>query len=296
MNYREILDSVADGVYFVDRERRITFWNRAAAEISGHSDQDVLGKLCPEGAIQHVDANGQPMCHEYCPLTAVLKDGQARQEEAYLHHRDGHRVPVRVRVRPLRSETGQVIGAVETFTDISNEIESQRRAADLERQAFIDVLTGLGNRRFAEHQIERALAEQARHGRRFGLLMVDVDHFKTLNDRWGHASGDAALRGLARTFSAAARSEDFVSRWGGEEFLVLVRHDELRGVTAAAERLRRMVQASSVRLGETSVHLTVSVGATLSREGEDATALVARADALCYQSKRDGRNRVTSST
>lgn len=293
MNYREILDGVADGVYFVDRERRITFWNRAAAEISGHSDEAVLGKLCPEGAIQHVDANGQLMCHEHCPLTAVLRDGRPREEECFLKHADGYRVPVRVTVRPLRSSAGEVVGAVETFTDISKEIEFHRRSAALEHLAFIDELTGLGNRRFAEHQIESALAEQARRHCRFGLLIVDADHFKSVNDRWGHSAGDEALRSLARAFTAAARAQDFVARWGGEEFLVLVRDGQLDAVSSVAERLRRMVQASSIRVDEIDLRLTVSVGGTLSREGESAAALVGRADAMLYESKSGGRNRVT---
>jgi diguanylate cyclase (GGDEF)-like protein/PAS domain S-box-containing protein len=293
MNFRDILDSVADGVYFVDTERRITYWNRAAAEISGHRDEDVLGRLCPEGAIQHVDANGQSMCHDACPLTAVLGDGQPREEVAFMRHAHGHRVPVRVRVRPLYSETAQLIGAVETFTDISNEIEFQRRSGDLERLAFLDPLTGLANRRFGEHQVECALAEQARHGRRFALLLVDVDHFKSVNDRWGHAAGDAALRSLARTFTAAARAEDFVARWGGEEFLVIVRTGEIEGVRRAAERLRTMVAASSVRVENTELRLAVSVGAALSRPAEGLAELVARADAMLYESKNAGRDRVT---
>lgn len=293
MNHRDILDSVADGVYFVDRDRRITFWNRAAAEISGHRDEDVLGKCCPEGGLQHVDAEGRLMCHDACPLSAVLRDGAPRRELAFLKHRDGHRVPVRVTARPLRSESGEIVGVVETFTDITHELAVQRRNADLERLAFIDPLTELGNRRFAEHQIEGALAERARHGRRVGLLLVDVDHFKAVNDRWGHQAGDAALRSLARTLTASARTLDFVARWGGEEFLVLVRDADAAGLTAAAERLRRMVEGASVRLDGHEASLTVSVGATLACAGDTASDWLARADAALYESKARGRNRIT---
>src|SRR5512139_969437 len=84
--HEEILDSVADGVYFVDRERRITFWNRAATEISGHRREDVVGHTCPTGPLQHVDMEGRRLCQTACPLTYVLADGQPRQADVLLRH------------------------------------------------------------------------------------------------------------------------------------------------------------------------------------------------------------------
>jgi len=295
VDYREILDGVADGVYFVDRERRITYWNRAAAEISGHKEADVLGIPCPDGGLEHVDAAGNRMCHTACPLTAVLQDGQPRQEDAFLHHADGHRVPVRICVRPIRSPTGEVVGAVETFTDTSSLLEAQRRAAELERLAFIDPLTGLANRRFAEHELASSVAERARHGRMFGVLLLDIDQFKRVNDEHGHQVGDAALRMLGRTLAGSARSDDFVARWGGEEFLVLVREYELERLHTAAERIRRMVETSTLPLGGGRiVALTVSIGGCLSRSDDGPADLLGRADALLYESKAAGRNRVTT--
>ncbi len=139
-------------------------------------------------------------------FSSVLGDGQPRSANVFLCHRDGHRVPVRVSVRRLRSPTGEVVGAVETFTDISPLLAVQRRAAELERMAFIDSLTGLANRTFGERQLENHLAEQSGYGRPFGLLLLDVDHFKIVNDTWGHETGDAVLRAVGRTLSAAARS------------------------------------------------------------------------------------------
>ncbi len=184
--YHEILDNVADGVYFADRECRITFWNRAATEISGHPRESVVGRQCSQGPLQHVDMEGRRLCQtDACPLSSVLADGQPRQADILLHHRDGHRVPVRVSVRPIRSQTGEVTGAVETFTDITALLAVERRAAELERMAFIDPLTGLGNRQFGERELESALSELDRHGRTFGLLLLDIDDFKSVNDTLG---------------------------------------------------------------------------------------------------------------
>jgi diguanylate cyclase (GGDEF)-like protein/PAS domain S-box-containing protein len=291
--YQEILENVADGVYFVDRERRITYWNRGATEISGHPRESVIGHTCPLGPLQHVDMEGHRLCQTACPLSFVLADGQPRQADILLRHRDGHRVPVRVSVRPIRSETGEVTGAVETFTDISSLLAVERRAAELERLAFIDVLTGLGSRQFGERQLESALSELDRHGRAFGLLMLDIDDFKHVNDTWGHETGDAVLRAVGRTLAGAARGEDFIARWGGEEFLVLVRETSIPGLVSAGERIRRMVAAASVSLPDALVGVTVSVGGTLARADETGLELLRRADALLYESKARGRNCVT---
>jgi len=291
--YREILENVADGVYFVDRERRITYWNRGASEISGHSREDVIGRTCPLGPLQHVDMEGRRLCQTACPLSYVLADGQPRQANIMLHHRDGHRVPVRVSVRAIRSVTGEVTGAVETFTDITPQLAGERRVAELERMAFIDLLTGLGSRQFGERQLESALSELDRHGRAFGLLMLDIDDFKRVNDIWGHETGDAVLRAVGRTLAGAARGEDFIARWGGEEFVVLVRESGVPGLSAAGERIRRLVAAASVSLPDAEVGVTVSVGGTIAHPDETALELLRRADALLYESKGRGRNCVT---
>jgi diguanylate cyclase (GGDEF)-like protein/PAS domain S-box-containing protein len=295
VSYREILENVAEGVYFVDRDRRITFWNRAATEISGHPPETVVGHRCPNGPLQHIDGEGQLLCETGCPLSCTLADGNPRKADVFLRHRDGHRVPVRVAVRPIRSKAGEVIGAVETFTDLTPLREATRRAAQLERLAFIDVLTGIGNRQFAERQLESYLSQQDRHGRGFGLLLLDIDGFKAINDTHGHEAGDAVLRMLGRTLAAAARAEDFVARWGGDEFLVLVREGTAANLEAAGQRIRRMTAASAVTVNGTEIRVTVSIGGVVAKPGESAPDLLRRADTLLYQSKGEGRDRLTVS-
>lgn len=121
-----LLDEVAEGVYFTDRQRRITFWNKAAERISGFSRTEVLGRRCLENILIHVDDRGRSMCMGLCPLANTLKDGQPRRAAIYLHHKNGHRVPVQVRIFPLRDEKQREIGAVELFTDASENRISRR--------------------------------------------------------------------------------------------------------------------------------------------------------------------------
>jgi len=110
--YRKILDNLYDGVYFVDPERRITYWNKGAERISGFSAVQVKGKCCAENILVHVDDLGNELCKGDCPLAQTLKDGQTREADVYLHHADGHRIPVKIRVAPI-IENGKVAGATE---------------------------------------------------------------------------------------------------------------------------------------------------------------------------------------
>lgn len=199
----------------------ISPWNRGAETITGYRASDVLGVRCFDNLLRHVDDEGTSLCFCGCPLSAALQDGCPRSTEVFLHHRDGHRVPVRVRVAPIRDEAGAIVGALEVFTDESTRVAAIRRAEELER------------------------------------------------------------------------AHDFVGRWGGEEFLMLLANVEPSAVTAVAERARKLVEGSGFPVDGDTVRVTVSIGATLGQPDDTAEALVGRADALMYASKTAGRNRVT---
>lgn len=291
--YRDLIDGLNDGVYFVDLERRITFWNRAAERITGFSRQDVLGHLCPDNFLRHVDETGRALCSDGCPLTATCLDGQSRQARIFLHHKEGHRIPVLVKAAPIRDPEGVIVGAVEIFTDESSRIESIRRVEELEQIAFLDPLTGVGNRRFCEHVLDQRIAEFLRHDWPFGVLFLDVDNFKSVNDVHGHDVGDMVLETVSRTLTHGIRSADFVGRLGGDEFVVVAVRSDLEGLKIAAERLRMAVAASEAQGPLGAVSVTVSVGATMARSGDDVATLLKRADDLMYRSKELGRNRVT---
>jgi len=292
--YRDLLDSLSDGVYFVDRERRITYWNHGAEVITGYRAADVVGSHCWDNLLRHVDATGRELCHDGCPLAATVADGADRAAEVALLHREGYRVPVKVRSVAIRDESGAVVGAVETFQDESEHVETLQRVEELRRLAYLDGLTEIANRRYAEAEIASRLSELRRHGFPFGLLFFDVDRFKSVNDRFGHDTGDAVLKLVASTLRRAARAHDFVGRWGGEEMIILVAHATFEGLASAADRFRALVEASVTPAAEGPLSVTVSVGAALARPDDTPESLVARADALMYRAKQEGRNRVVA--
>ena len=291
--FRALLDNFSDGVYFVDPERRITYWNKGAERISGYAAGEVVGSFCFDEILMHVNAAGNRLCQNGCPLAATLADGEPHEAEVFLHHRDGHRVPVQVRVAPVRDRGGRITGAVEIFNDNTAGLAALQRIEELQAVAYIDALTGVANRAFTEITLRAKLEELDRYAWPFGVIFIDIDRFKDVNDSHGHDIGDRVLATVARTLAGNARSFDLVGRWGGEEFLVVAVNLDGPKLLALAERFRLLTAGSAVPTGAGNVAVTVSIGATLARPGEGAGAVVKRADAAMYASKRSGRNCVT---
>ena len=172
--------------------------------------------------------------------------------------------------------------------------ELRQRNAELDAMSRTDALTGLPNRRHLQEQLVATGSAVMRHGQQIGILMIDVDHFKAVNDTIGHAGGDRVLRAVAHRVSAACRTEDVAGRWGGEEFLVVCPFTDRVAVAALGERIRSMMAAEPVSVDdERTVWVTVSVGAA-SGDG-DIDVLVRQADAALYAAKDSGRDRVVTS-
>lgn len=291
--YRDLLDHLYDGVYFVDADRTITYWNKGAERITGHAATDVIGRRCVDSVLQHVDEEGRRLCGRRCPLLRTMHDGTPREEAIFLHHADGHRIPVLVRAAPMYDDAGGIVGAVETFSDNSRLVSALQKINELNDARCRDSLTQVGNRRFADLKLDSSLAEFRGHGVHHGLLFLDIDRFKDVNDRYGHLVGDRVLAAVARTMQRNLRTTDFVARWGGEEFVAIVYNVGRARLTALAENLRVLVARSDVPVEGRRLNVTVSIGATLMRPDDDRESLVARADALMYRSKNAGRDRVT---
>jgi diguanylate cyclase (GGDEF)-like protein/PAS domain S-box-containing protein len=288
---RALLESMSEALYVVDRRRTITYWNRAAEELTGFPAEEVLGHRCRDGVLNHVDEHGASLCGARCPLVATMRDGVRREVVAYAHHRDGHRLPVAVRAAALHDAEGRTVGAVEAFHDDSRCQSLARRAAEAEDQALVDPLTGVGNRRKLQQALHRLDDEHRRYGRGFAVLFLDVDRFKSVNDTYGHPVGDRALELVGGTRRSCTRPGDVCGRWGGEEFLLLAAVSDEGQARALAERLRRLIASSWLDVEGERLRLTISVGVALSGPDEPVEATVDRADAAMLRAKAEGRNR-----
>jgi diguanylate cyclase (GGDEF)-like protein/PAS domain S-box-containing protein len=289
---RSVIEQLYDGVYYVDRGRQIRYWNQGAEGLTGYAASDVVGHFCHDNLLNHVDAAGRGLCRSGCPLAATMKDGEPREAEVFLRHREGHRVPVRVRAAPVRDRSGAIVGAVEVFDDRTELSAARREASELRDLAMRDSLTGLPNRRHFDMSLAARIAELAGYGRRFGVLMADVDRFKAVNDTYGHAVGDVALRTVARTLLESSRGTDDIARFGGEEFVMTITDADEESLRAAAERFRVLVARSSVRTAAGDLAVTISIGGTVAAVGETAESLLEAADGALYRAKLLGRNRV----
>lgn len=290
-----LLDSLFDGVYFVDHAKRISYWNKAAERITGYAMDEVLGSCCSDNILRHVDHSGKELCDNGCPLHSTLMDGLMRECCVMVHHKNGYRLPVHIRITPVRDDVGVVVGAVELFTDNSNAVLMQDELDQLKQDVFVDPLTGVANRRFGEVAVDSRMYEWQGNATPFGILFIDVDHFKYVNDNYGHKVGDEVLVMVATSVVNVLRKLDVVARWGGEEFVAILPGANHATLGSMAERIRVMVEHSFVMIGDHKLGVTVSIGGTMAFGNDCAASIVARADEQMYQSKRDGRNRVTIS-
>jgi diguanylate cyclase (GGDEF)-like protein/PAS domain S-box-containing protein len=291
--YRDVLDHLYDGVYFLDRERKIFFWNKGAERITGYRREDVMGQACSENILCHVDQQGRSLCRGNCPAACVLEDGQAREAEVYLLHQNGYRKAVRIRVAPIQDASGRIVGAMEIFSDDISPESLHQRIALLEKLSSLDPLTQLANRRSLEAAMVSRLAETHRYDVTFGILFIDIDNFKSVNDRYGHETGDEVLRLVAQTLSRSLRPFDLSGRWGGEEFLAVILNVDEAYLAVVAERVRALIRQTRIPLQDTHLQVTVSIGAAMARRDDTPETLLNRADGLMYRSKMEGRNRVT---
>jgi len=294
--YRTIVDNLYEGVYFVNLERRITYWNKGAERITGYSAEEIVERQCAENLLVHVDEAGRCLCTSGCPLVDVMNQSCChRDDHVYLHHKAGHRVPVSVSITLIRDENGAPIGAAEVFCETKSTDQDAKLIESLKRETLIDILTGLPNRRYLQMNLTGALAEFDRHGIGFGLVFIDVDHFKTINDTYGHDAGDCVLKLVGSTMGNCMRAYDMLGRWGGEEFLAIIRFTDEQQFLHVAEKLRTMVENSFLMIEKKTVSVTITLGATLVRPGDTIETLVDRADRLMYKGKQAGRNRISFS-
>jgi diguanylate cyclase (GGDEF)-like protein/PAS domain S-box-containing protein len=292
-SFERIIENLHDGLYFVDRDRVITYWNKAAEQISGFTANEVVGKSCSDNILTHIDSEGNSLCTGMCPLAGTIADGKPREAEIYMHHKDGHRIPVSVRISTLTDRDGNIIGGIELFTDVSNKATNELRVKELEKLALLDNLTLLANRNYIEREIQSRFEEKNRYNVPFGILFIDIDRFKKFNDIYGHYVGDDVLKFVANTFVANARPFDFYGRWGGEEFIGIIRNINSQDLELLGNRLRYLVENSYIIHENEKLYVTISIGATLVNENDTIDSLIKRADTFLYKSKAAGRNCLT---
>ena len=287
--YLEVINNLRDGVYFVDLERNITFWNKAAEKISGYSSLEVVGKNCRDNILSHIDEEGKPLCVIGCPLLYSIMDGNKREHDVFLRHKEGYRIPVHVNVFPM-IEDGKIVGGIEVFTQNSPIVYEENLIEKLSEIAMNDSLTGLPNRRYISSFLDYRLNEYNRFETPFAILFMDIDNFGNFNNEYGHDAGDAVLKNIAKSIKKSLRNSDLFGRWGGEEFLGVFSIKTLDDALVLAEKIRDLVANTEIMHENVPLSVTASLGITIIRSDDDIDSIISRADKLMYKGKKNGKN------
>lgn len=264
-------------------------------KITGIKSHEITGYPCEHRKFFYYDrSGGHPCTPEKCILVNAIKYGIAEEKDFYLHHKDGFQVPVSLRATPLRNAHNQVVGAVGMSCVNLYKMAGIRYATEQELMAYIDPVTRIGNRRYVEMNVQRRLEELCRYSWSFGILFIDLDHFKKINDLYGHDTGDEVLKSMSSVLQRNLRSYDGVGRWGGEEFIATVQGVKANMLSIVANRLRQTIERNKVIVGVHNIKCTISLGATLGKTTDTVDGLLTRADGLMYHSKKSGRNCVST--
>jgi len=273
-----------DLVLITDPSFKIEYVNRAFVQVTGYEPDEVLGRH--PRFLQGRETPGTALDR----MRARMRGGRAVRAELVNYRKDGSAFWIDLSVVPVTGSDGQVEHWVSVGRDVS---ERKHAEQEITRLAMEDYLTGLPNRRAAEARLQLEWNRARRTRSPFALALLDIDHFKRVNDQFGHEVGDRTLRHVAQVVKSTLRGGDWVSRWGGEEFVICFHGLDAAGALAAGERMRKHVKASPFPAGPADLEVTVSLGVSVYRpEVDSAAQMLAEADGLLYEAKQGGRDRV----
>jgi len=277
---RTILDSIHAGIIIIDPEpHRIIDVNPEASALIGAPKEQIVGQVCHTYICPAEMGN--------CPITD--KGQRVDNSERVLLTADGRRIPILKTVAPIELNGRHHL--LESFLDISGLKLLQK---ELEYLATTDPLTGAYNRRHFLELTEKEIIRARRYQSPLSISMIDIDHFKRINDRYGHPVGDLVLKELVKILRSQLRPNDVLGRLGGEEFTITMVECDLQKAFAMIERLRKSIEQHSIMADDgTEVYFKISAGvAQLANETEGWESVMSRADQALYQAKKGGRNRV----
>jgi diguanylate cyclase (GGDEF)-like protein/PAS domain S-box-containing protein len=274
--YRALLESLPIGVYLTDRNGQIAFWNTRAEKITGHLGQEVIGHFCHASLLLQCDEN-QVLCGAADPLEKTILDGRPRDANIFLQHKEGQRIPVRVRSVPVRDEFGALVGAAECFEERSFRA-AETRCPHLPAAASLDELTQIPDRQAVLAGFSAGLQEFAASQVPFGVLTIGIDNLEHVRQVDGCPAVNAVLYAVAQTLRGGTRPDDLVGRWREDRFTALVAGSAADGLRSCAERLRRLVSLTSVPWWGDRLSVTVSMGGTMAQPGDTVESLLGRAE------------------
>jgi diguanylate cyclase (GGDEF)-like protein/PAS domain S-box-containing protein len=276
--FRAVLDSLQTGVYLVDRDQKILFWNDGAERITGHLRQDVVGRSSRDDLLAKNEGNNSFVSDANEAILAVLRDGKPAVANVSLRHKDGHRVLVRLRAVPIRNSHGSVIGAAESFEESLAVSNWDRRQTKLAAYGCLDGTTGVLTQSFIQTHLRENIATFSQYGVPFSVVSIQVDQTGELKAKFGAGAIVAILRAVAQTLGNSLRPTDLVGLGTKNQFLVLLSECPGTEVEKVAERLKKMVTYAEIQWWGKEVSVTASYGVATVKPDDTPESLVERAE------------------
>jgi diguanylate cyclase (GGDEF)-like protein/PAS domain S-box-containing protein len=288
---KKLIDNMHDGVFFVDSQGIITLWNTGAERLTGVSMSAACGRSFSPSLLDMRSGRGQRVANEDCPVANAITAGVQWLGRVAILGRQGRLVSVDLHAIPVRANDGVVHGATILLHDASSETSLEERCQALHAQVAKDPLTQVANRAEFDRMLVNFVAAHQESNLPCSLIMCDIDHFKSINDKFGHQAGDEAITKLASLLKSMCRSGDLVARYGGEEFAILCADCNIAVAARKAEEIRKcLAEVKHVYLGNRSI--TASFGVTVLQAGDTPETLLRRADRALLLAKDQGRNQV----
>jgi diguanylate cyclase (GGDEF)-like protein/PAS domain S-box-containing protein len=279
-------ENAPEPLYFATKDRQIIFWNKKAELATGYLSNEIVGKFCFDNILDHTNEEGKNLCKDRCPLVIAVETGKPHFAQVYLKTKQGARIPVTVEVYPVKDASGKIIGAIEYFYEKIGLKAIKQKIRKLERETYIDALTGIPNRRYLEESLVRFFEEYRNNGKPFAVIFADIDGFKEINDNLGHLAGDAALRSFAETLLSNIKPGDVVARFGGDEFVILLKNINDQELRQFVQKLKKIVSVSSFRHNSQEINLNASFGASLVSPEDNPATILEKTDTMMLEEKR----------
>jgi len=280
---KKVLDSANDGIIIAGPDKKIIYANTAICNLTGYANNELVGET------PAIFKSAKNLPQLYQEMWSSVNENLSWSGEIWNRVKSGEVRPFSLTITSIMDNRGTLTHYSGIFQDI---FERKKTEAQILYQATHDLLTGLKNRYCASDKLEELIKVTRRYQRPFSIILIDIDHFKAVNDNYGHQIGDQVLQAIGQIILDNVRTSDLACRWGGEEFMVICQECSVSGALELAEKLRMAIEQTTF---SSNIKMTASFGAGQFRQYEASDSLLIRVDDYLYQAKGHGRNCVISS-